>query len=65
MKASLKAITLIVFHIFPFLSSRFILVQLEDSKPTLNKGRLITRERKVTGGGKIFCIQEENYCKVY
>ena len=54
MKASLQATTLIVLHIFPLLSSRFILVQLEDAKPPSSKGRSITLERKVKGGGKIF-----------
>ena len=78
MKASLKATTLIVLHIFPFLSSKFIKVnlnlncnncELEDSKPTLvkvnGKGRSITGERKEKDGGKIFCKQEVNFCKVY
>ena len=59
MKASLKATTLIIFNVFPFLSSRFILVQLEDSKPTLSRGQ------SINGEGKIFCKQEVNFCKVY
>ena len=78
MKASLKATKLIVLHIFPFLSSKFIKVnlnlscnncELEDSKPTLvkvnGKGRSITGERKENGGGKTFCKQELHFCKVY
>ena len=54
MKAIRKATILIVLHIFPILSSRFILVELEASKPTLTKGRSITREGKGEGGGKMF-----------
>ena len=54
MKAILEATTLIVVHIFPFLSSRFILVHLEDSKATLSKGRSATLERKLRRGGKVF-----------
>ena len=78
MKASLKATKLIVLHIFPFLSSKFIKVnlnlncnncELEDSKPTLvkvnGKGRAIKRERKESEAGKIFCLQEVNVSKVY
>ena len=54
MKAILKATTLIVLHIFPIFSSRFILVELETSKPTLSKGRSTTLERKIKEEGKVF-----------